>query len=354
MKATQKVDEPIQRQPNHSSEKQQKNVEAIVKDILDYGDMLLISEKGHGKTEALKTLASRFRAQPNTRVIVFEDFPKWINEYEPIPFMRIRDKDVIETEHTIDVENYFLRHERSFTVKRGSAIKEALNENKDLIFLMQTESIEKTAFFIYSVVRYFYRKHYLRAYKGYSKFERVVFIVEESQNCFDSSIISKKIFNKLRKIFSVARNLGLHFILASQRMQDLNTKIRARTRLMLGRISLDDYELKIRRLLRHSKYRKDILHFDRGIWLYVATDTEFQMPLLSQQKYKPYEIMKPQKKQPQPQKEGFLMQIYKKLGIQQKTEQEVYNYEKESEEEGEEWNEFLATEEEWQEEEDGD
>jgi hypothetical protein len=242
------------------------------------------------------------------------------------------------------------RHERSFTVKRGSEIKQALNENEDLVFLMQTESIEKTAFFIYSVVRYFYRKHYLRAYKGYSKFERVVFIVEESQNCFDSSTISKKIFNKLRKIFSVARNLGLHFILASQRMQDLNTKIRARTRLMLGRISLDDYELRIRRLLRHSQCRKEILEFDRGEWLYVSTDTKLKMPQLPEQNSKPYEINKPQKKQPKPQREGFLMQIYRKLGIQQKSKEdsEVYDYEKEFEEESEEWNEFLTTEEEWE------
>ena len=41
------------------------------------------------------------------------------------------------------------------------------------------------------------------------------------------------------------------------------------------------------------------------------------------------------------------MQIYKKLGIQQKSKEEVYGYEKESEEE-EEWDEFLTTEEEWE------
>ena len=117
---------------------------------------------------------------------------------------------------------------------------------------------------------------------------------------------------------------------------------------MLGRISLDDYELKIRRLLRHSQCRKEILDFDRGEWLYVATDTEFHMPLLPQQQYKPYEINKPQKKQPKPQKEGFLVQIYRKLGIQQKTEEEFYDYENESEEESEEWEEDIDFLEEWE------
>ena len=97
----------------------------------------------------------------------------------------------------------------------------------------------------------------------------------------------------MRKMFSEARNLNLHFIMASQRLQDLNTRIRGRTRLMLGRVSQDDYELKIYRILRHSKYRKEILEFEKGEFLFVATDTKIKFPLLPQQKYKPFEINKP-------------------------------------------------------------
>ena len=281
---------------------QQKNeqVKALVQDVLAHGDLLLVSEKSHGKTEALKTLASEFRKQ-GVRTIIFEDFPKLCHEFESIPFMRIRDRDVTETEHTVDLEDIFLRHDRSYTVLRGSEIKQALKQHKDMIFLLQTESIEKSAFLIYSIVKWFYRRAYLRAFKGYRKHEKVVFFVEESQNCFDSSTISKKIFNRLRKIFSVARNLGLHFVMASQRLQDLNTKIRCRTRLMLGRVSLDDYELKVFRLLRHSQYRKEILDFSQGVWLYVATDSKLKIPMLPQQQHKPYEINNPLKKpKPQP------------------------------------------------------
>lgn len=288
---------------------QQKNdeVKALVQDVLETGDLLLVSEKSHGKTEALKTLASEFRKQPNTRVVVFEDFPKWCHEFEAIPFMRIREKDVKETQHLIDLENdFFLRHERSYSVLRGKELKKALEENKDIIFLMQFESIEKSAFFIYSVVKYFYRRAYLRLYKGYKKHEKIAFFVEESQNCFDSSVISKKIFNRLRKIFSVSRNLFLHFIMATQRMQDLNTKIRARTRLMLGRVSIDDYELKINRILRHSQYRKEILDFEKGTWLYVATDTKIKLPMLPKQQIKPYEINKPLKPRKEEPKETKL------------------------------------------------
>ena len=292
-------------------------IKTLAEDILRHGDLFLVSEKSHGKTEALKTLASTFRSMENTRVIVFEDFPKWVNEFESVPYMLIRDRDVLETQHVVDLADIFLRHDKSFSVVRGSEIKQALEDHKDIIFLMQIEDIDRQAFFIYSVVKHFYRKQYLRAYKGYKKFERVVFLVEESQNVFDSSTISKKMFNRLRKIFSVARNLGLHFVLASQRMQDLNTRIRSRTRLMLGRVSTDDYELKIRRLLRHSKFKKEILDFNQGEWLSVASDTKIKFPLLPEPQYKPYEVNRVVRPQPRPQepkkKDGLLVRIAKRL-----------------------------------------
>jgi len=145
----------------------------------------------------------------------------------------------------------------------------------------------------------------LRAYKNYQKHIRIVFIIEESQNVFDSSTISKKIFNRLRKIFSVARNLDLHFVLCTQRLQDLNTKIRGRTRLLIGQVSLDDYELKIRRLLRHSQHREQILTLVVGKFLYTALDLIVSFP-------KWQAIGKPYEWQPKPE------QPQKKLGILRK------------------------------------
>jgi len=315
----------------------------IVKDVLDYGDLLLIANKGIGKTNTLMVLARAFRELENTRVIIFEDFPKWCLDFDSIPHMKIKNNDVVETQHTIEVEQYFLRHERDYSVLRGCEIKQALKENKDIIFVSEIQDIERQAFFIYSIIQHFYRKAYLRAYKGYSKKERVVFIIEESQNVFDSSTISKKIFNRLRKIFSVARNLDLHFVLASQRLQDLNTKIRGRTRLMLGNVSIDDYELKIRRLLRHSKYRKQILKFERGLFLYVAKDNTIKFQKF-ERNGKPYEyipiIEKPKSK---PQKKGIIRRIKDVLNKPITTYDIENEYEKE-EEENEEDIDFL---EEW-------
>jgi len=49
-------------------------LKAIVEDVLSYGDLLEIANKGVGKTNALMVLAQYFRKLPDTRVIVFEDF----------------------------------------------------------------------------------------------------------------------------------------------------------------------------------------------------------------------------------------------------------------------------------------
>jgi hypothetical protein len=53
----------------------------------------------------------------------------------------------------------------------------------------------------------------------------------------------------------------------------VNAKIRARTQLLIGRPSLDDWELKVRRLVRHSKHRNEILDLEKGSFLFSTTDT---------------------------------------------------------------------------------
>ena len=295
---------------------QNNDITKLCSDVLDFGDLLLIASKSHGKTETLKTLAKELKSIENTRVFIFEDFPKLIHEFNAIAYFVVHDSDVIETSHTVDMENYFLRHERTYTVRRGNEIKQFLKENKHGIFLMQIKDIERTAFFIYSIVNHFYRKQYLKAYKYGIKAlkEKIVFIIEESQNVFDSTTISKKLFNRMRKIYSVARNLGIHFIMCSQRLQDLNTKIRSRTRLLIGRVSLDDFELKFSRLLRHSKYRKNVLSLPKGVFLYPALDSLISFPMFKQDS-KPFE-WKPQcgERSPMPQPYKREHRTLKKIG----------------------------------------
>lgn len=261
--------------------KQQNNeqLKPIVNDILKYGDLLIVANKGIGKTNTLMQLARAFRQQQNTRVVIVETFPKWCNEFDKIPFVFVNDNDVVTTDTFLELneEDYFVRTSRDYVIRRGREFSEALSET-DILFTLALEDTDRISFFIASLVYSFYRKHYLTAYKyGLDAIDQhVVFICEESQNLFDASIISKRTFNKLRKMFSECRNLKIHFVLATQRLVDINTKIRGRTRLMVGRVNVDDYDLKIRRLLRYKKHNEAILSLPIGQFLYVAQDRLIQ------------------------------------------------------------------------------
>lgn len=62
-------------------------------------------------------------------------------------------------------------------------------------------------------------------------------------------------------------------------------------------MSIDDYELKIRKLLRHSKFKKEILDFDRDVFLDVTNDKKFTFPLFKPTGA-PYEINRTTTKPP--------------------------------------------------------
>jgi len=249
------------------------DIKTLVEKTFEFGDIFLVSNKGHGKTNALEILATEFTKQENTRVLVFEDFPKLCLELgSEFVFVRVSDHDVIESKDIAEIDDIYLSHSRDFTVLRKGFFANALRENRNIVFVMEIKDVERKAFFIYSIVKEFYDRAYNRLYKGYQKSERIIFVLEEAQNAFSQATLNRKVFNRLQSIFAVARNLGLHFVLASQRLQDVNARIRARTQLLIGKPSLDDWELKVRRLVRHTKHREEILELEKGAFLFTTTD----------------------------------------------------------------------------------
>lgn len=264
-----------------SEKRQQKHVDLnfLCDEILKFGDLLMIANKGNGKTNALMEIAKELRKDTLNKVVIFETFPKWIHEFDSIPYLYIRDSDVI-------------KNDKSFRSLRAYEVKKALSENKDLLFCLGIEDTDRLSFFIASIINYFYRKNYLTAYKyGLEAIrQRVIFVCEESQNLFDSTILNKRLFNRLRKMFTESRNLKLHFVMASQRIQDLNTKIRGRTRYLIGCVNIDDYDLKVNRMLRNSEYRREVLEFEIGKFVYPSKDSLIRFEKF-QQHDKPYECV---------------------------------------------------------------
>lgn len=134
--------------------------------------------------------------------------------------------------------------------------------------------MEKISAFMTFVIYQVYRKQYLRAKAGCLEKvnEHYWFMVEESHNLLDSTVIAKKTFNKLRKMQNEFRNLKMYMICVALRLQDLNPKIRSKMLILLSRISLDDYQLKIRNLLRNSKYRNEITSLEKGKFVFPTLD----------------------------------------------------------------------------------
>lgn len=262
-----------------------KKISEVLKQIVD---ITFVSEKGHGKTVACENLALKITQNQNNRLIVFESFPKWSLEFPNAVFMEIPKEWITETQNLIDLEKTWIRHETSFTVLHGESISQFLHENKNAIFLINNDDIEAIAFFIYSVIYRFYRQKYDLLRKGLSINERIYFVLEEAQNSLDAKILSSKLFRRYRKLFSEMRNMGLYAILITQRLQDLSTYFRCRTSLAIGKVDLDDFDLKLKRMLRPIGNEKRILNLPKGSFYFSAINDIIQFPEFTPNKPKEF------------------------------------------------------------------
>lgn len=66
------------------------------------------------------------------------------------------------------------------------------------------------------------------------------------------------------------------------------------------RVNTDNYELKVRRLLRHSKHRKEVKSLKSGSFIFVPTDSIIRFPYPFKQNGKPFEFIPKPKPQPKP------------------------------------------------------
>jgi hypothetical protein len=268
-------------------------------------DLTFISEKGHGKTVACENLASKIIQRPDTRLIVFESFPKWSDEF-PIPYLEIPQSWIVETSKTVNLDKTWIQHENAFSVLHGDIINQFLKENRNVTFSINHEDIEAIAFFEYSVIYRFYRQKYDLLRKGFPMKEQIYFVLEEAQNSLDGHILSSKLFGRYRKLFSEMRNMGLHAILITQRLQDLSTYFRCRTSLGIGKVQLDDFDLKLKRMLRPIGKDKAVLVLPKRSFYFSAIDDIINFPEWTPQKAQEWTP----RLEPQTKKKSFLGKLF--------------------------------------------
>lgn len=248
----------------------QKDEQKILKLLATATDILTVSEKNHGKTVSAMALCNTIQRNNLGKNIIFETFPKWQNEYANATYLEIPSDWIRQTSNTINLENVWIKHDKAFTVLHGDILKQFLRTKGDLIFTVSSDDIEAIAFFIYSVIYSYYRKRYDCLRHGLKPQERIYFTLEECQNSLSSQTLSSKLFNRYKKLWSEMRNFNLVALCYTQRLQDINTYFRCRASLGLGKISLDDYELKIKKLLSSSAHKATVLNLSKGSFFYTA------------------------------------------------------------------------------------
>lgn len=290
---------------------QELKYKSLIEKTSEHGDLVILGQKGTCKTTLLQKIARELRRDQQKHVIIFETFPKWIHEFDSIPYMVIKDSDVQPKENRpyLEEDKTYIQWSKDYTILNAQEVVKALKENKDIIFLIECEDMEKISAFMTFVIYQIYRKQYQRAY--YGRLERIHesfwFLCEESHNLLDSTTVQKKTFQKLRKIQNEFRNLNMHLICVAIRLQDLSCKIRTKMSILCSRVSLDDYQLKVRNLLRNSKYRDEITQLPKGKFVFPELDLMLSVQPFKQegtpQQIKP--IIPKQPQQPQKKQSRF-------------------------------------------------
>lgn len=274
------------------------------------GGIHLVSSKGHGKTVAKMHIARYFSEREDTRIIIFDTLPNWQHKFDSIPFFVVT-KDMVKrksTKYDLTKENYIITEKDYYLSKQPFQILE--QNHKALLFSIEIQDPTEIGIFISEIISYIYNKQRIKAkYRGIDNLKTwYLFIIEEVENVFDSSSMEKRAFNRIRKQYSEMANLKMACVSSSQRLQEVSTKFRGKMNYLIGRVSVEDYDLKLRRLLRHSKHREEVLNLPLGCFLNPKTNEFIQFPDF-QQKGKPYEIKIETTEKPQPQKKSFFKRL---------------------------------------------
>jgi hypothetical protein len=287
---------------------------SLIQKITENGDLLVLASKGSGKSTLMMWLARQLMKDESNRVVIIETFPKWIHEFDTIPYMAIKN-DMVQSKEGkayLEENKSYIQWSKDYNILNEIEILQYMKENRNCLFMVECEEMEQITAFMSFIIYTVYRKQYLRAKANTLETvkENFWFLIEESHNLLDSSTIQKKTFQRLRKEQNEFRNLKMHLICVALRLQDLNPKIRSKMSILLSRVSLDDYQLKVRNLLRNSQYRDIITELPKGEFIFPETNQKLTTePFIQEGKpflWKPKE--RPIKTQPRAEvKEALLL-----------------------------------------------
>lgn len=184
------------------------------------------------------------------------------------------------------------------------------------------------------------------------RFKWLIFCIEESQDLIGRYL---KQDDDLATAMNCGRNYRISFIFMSQRLADLNTRLTERTCYLLGKLIGDNNLRKISKVLGIGRKKlKFIESLPKGEFVFYNGERIERIKFPKFEGYgRAYEIER-QIIQRKPRSLWRRMKdaFSSKQDSEDTEDSEPYDYEKEYQQEEEEWDKWLTEEEEWQEEED--
>ena len=170
---TRTASKPEAQTKNNSEASDSLNYKSLIEKVTDCGDLLILANKGSGKTTLLKHLARELRANPENHLIIIETFPNWINTFDSIPYMAIVDNQIQPKENLpyLEESKSYIQWTKDYTITNANDIVEFLKTNKDCLFLIESDDMEKISSAMSFLIGIVYRKQYVRA--KYNRLERV-------------------------------------------------------------------------------------------------------------------------------------------------------------------------------------
>lgn len=249
------------------------------------GGVHFVSGKGYGKSTALKHIARFYAEQPNTYVIVCDTILNWALDFDKCPCYTVKQGDVREVTKNVEIndgKSYLVwAKEYIMNPEPFEFLKAMLKRKQKLIlFDIELQEIDRVGIFQAKIIDFLYQKQRIKKKYWKGKLpEQYVLISEETEAVFDNSTLDRRIMNRTRKQFAECANLKIAVFSCSQRLTEISTKFRGKMdSYLLGHTNIDDFDLKIGRLLRYSKHKKGILSLPLGVFLDSKTDVLVKFP----------------------------------------------------------------------------
>jgi hypothetical protein len=261
------------------------NFESWLKTVnLRNGGVHFVSGKGYGKSTALKAVARYYAKQPDTTVIICDTILNWCLDFDTCPYYTVKQDAIKEQTKNVEIEDgkSYLTWAKEYIIDSEpfEFLNEMIKRKEHLIlYNVELQEIETVGIFQAKTIDWLYQRQRIKKkyWKGNIP-EQYVLISEETEAVFDNTL-DRRIMSRTRKQYSEMANLRIAMFSCSQRLQEISTKFRGKMdSYEIGHTSIEDFDLKLNRMLKNSKHRNEILNLPRGSWLDTKSDSIVTFP----------------------------------------------------------------------------